>query len=42
VKMPEVEASERIKSNVEVNKGISAEMAMQETGAVSIVLIPDA
>ena len=30
VSMPEVEASERIKSNVEVNRGISAEMAKQE------------
>lgn len=30
IKMPEVNASERIKSNVEVNIGISPEMALQE------------
>jgi glutamate synthase (NADPH/NADH) small chain len=30
VKMPEEEPAERIRSNVEVNRGISAEMAMQE------------
>jgi glutamate synthase (NADPH/NADH) small chain len=30
IRMPEVEASERIKSNIEVNKGISSEMAIQE------------
>ena len=30
IRMPEVEASERVKSNIEVNKGVSSEMAMQE------------
>jgi glutamate synthase (NADPH/NADH) small chain len=30
VRMPEAEASERVTSNVEVNKGISAEMAVKE------------
>jgi glutamate synthase (NADPH/NADH) small chain len=30
VKMPEVEASERVKSNIEVNVGITSEMAMTE------------
>jgi glutamate synthase (NADPH) small chain len=30
VRMPEVKASERIKSNIEVNKGITPEMAIQE------------
>jgi len=30
VKMPEIEASERVKSNIEVNSGITAEMAIKE------------
>jgi glutamate synthase (NADPH/NADH) small chain len=30
VRMPEVEASERVKGNVEVNRGITAEMAINE------------
>jgi glutamate synthase (NADPH) small chain len=30
IRMPEVDAAERIKSNIEVNRGISSEMAIQE------------